>query len=347
MIVSPRMPVSLHTHKGVQLYQFNPEQQIGLSWGRELRQVSQCQITVPTPAAYGQMLDIQPWVHWITVWQENGKDVLWRGPVQHIAANRETIALSCRDVSIHYQKTRTPLTKKWDAADPSTIANELWIQMLEDKGINVAPIVRPDPLGDRFDYAATRDAVMMEENIQELTQKGLRWCVVAGVPILGPMPLRSIGALGEQHFTGKGLTLVRDGANTYNDVVLRAADVIARGREHIEGQNLQSIVNVDDMFGVSNANKAVRQYLREVGKIRDALVVPPDAELHPDAPISIDQLIPSTRFTVTGLGQTALMELKSMNVTCTPEKTSITVNLEGVNDEPPELTTISQQGVIT
>lgn len=344
MIVGHRQLVSLHTHKGVQLYQFNPEQQLGMSWGREMREVSQCQLSVPTMFARDQVPNLQPWVHWITVWQENGQDVLWRGPIQTIQADRETITLSCRDVSAYSQKTRTPLTKKWDATDPANIARELWEQMLADKGVNVKPIVRVDPLGDRFDYGCTMDAVMMEENIQELTQKGLRWSVVSGTPILGPMPLRSIASLGEQDFIGKGLQILRDGANTYNDVVLRAADVISRGRVDIPGQNLQTIVSVDNMFGVSNANKAVRQYLREVGKIRDALIVPPDAELHPDAPVNISQLIPSARFTVEGFGVLSLMELKSMRCTVTPEKVSVTVNMESVNDDLPELSTLSQKG---
>lgn len=152
-----------------------------------------------------QLPTIQPWVHWITVWDENATDVLWRGPIQSISANRTTVSMSVRDVSIYGQKTRTPITKKWDAADPAAIAAELWNRMLEDKGINVAPIVRPDPLGDRFDYSATYDSTMLESNISDLEQMGLRWTVVAGVPVLGPLPLKPIAAL---------LALVPDTATT-------------------------------------------------------------------------------------------------------------------------------------
>lgn len=343
MLVGDQL-ISLHTHKGVQMYQFTPDQQVSTTWGRELREVSQCQLTVPTPFAATQLPDIQPWLHWITVWADNAQDVLWRGPIQSVRANRSVLTISCRDVAAHYQRTRTPLTKRWDAADPAFIAEELWNKMLFDKGINVKPIVRPDPLGDRFDYAATYDAVMMEQNIQDLVQKGLRWTVVSGVPVLGPMPLKPVAALGENDFLGQGLSLLRDGAATFNDVVLRATDTISRGRVDIPGQNLQTIVNVDNMFGVSNADKAVRQYLREAGSIRDALIVPGDAELNPEAPVNISQLIPSARFTVEGYGLLALMELKSMQVASSSAGVKVTVNLESVNDDLPELTEIMQRG---
>lgn len=343
-VVTPRQIVSVHTHKGVQLHQFNPEQQLSLSWGRELRETSQCQLTVPTPFAANQLPNIHAWVHWVTVWEDNAREVLWRGPVQSLEADRETLSISARDVSaLVHQRQRTPLTKRWDAADPAAVADELWRLALENKGVNVEPVVRPDPLGDRFDYNAELDAVMMEQNITDLVQRGLRWTVVAGVPILGPLPLKPVTALGEQHFIGGGLKLLRDGANTFNNVVLRGADTISRAREHIPGQDLQTIVTVDDMFGVSNADKAVRQYVREHGRVRDALVVPPDAELHPDAPVTIKQLMPSARFTVEGYGLLSVMELQSVKVSVTPEGARVAVNLEGVNDDLPELSKIAAQ----
>lgn len=337
MIVSNEQIVSLHTAKGVQLHQFLANEQMSMAWSRELRQTSQCELSVPQQFAVNQLPDIVPWVQWITVWDNDGRDVLWRGPIQGVTATRSSLSITSRDPSAYYAKTRTPLTKRWDAIDPSVPAGAMWEQMAEDKGLNIEPIVRPDPLGDRFDVSLVRDSQMMEADIDNLVQMGLRWTVVSGVPILGPLPLRSVVALSEDDFIGGGLQLQRDGTQMANDVVLRGANVISRARLPIEGQNLQAIVNIDNMFGVSNADKAVRQYVRYAGQIRDTLVVPPDSELHPDAPVSIDQLIPSARFNVEAFGLLTQMELRSVKVSITPGKASVAVSMETVNDDLPEL----------
>lgn len=344
MIVSGQQIVSLHTHRGTQLYQFPPGQQIGVTWTRELREMSRCELQVPSVFAENQLPDIVPWLHWITVWEEKGQDVLWRGPILRVGGDRNSLTLSARDPAAYTSRTRCPLTKRWDAADPATIADEMWAAMIEDKGINVRPVVRRDPLGDRFDYKATKDQVMLDQVINDLVTMGMRWTVVAGVPYLGPMPFKPVAALGEHDFIGGGLQIVRDGASTFNDVIVRAADTISRARVNLPGQNLQTIVNIDNMFGVSNANKAVRQYVRHTGSIRDALVVPDGAELHPDAPVDITQLIPSARFTVSGYGLLTLMELISLKVTGSPTSSSVAVTMESVNDDLPELVDIAAQG---
>lgn len=343
MIVDGQPHVAIHTHRGVQLYQFLAGEQIGLSWSRELRQPSKCELQVP--ALYAEELPaIQPWVQWITVWDGRGREVLWRGPITRRARRRDSLTITAFDIGAYLRRTRCPLTKRWDATDPADIAREMWAAMIEDKNLNVRPFVQPDPLGDRFDFATVKDDTMLDQVIGDLVQMGLRWTVVGGVPYLGPMPLRPVAALGEHDFIGGGLELVTDGESTFNDVVLRAADTISRGRVDIAGQNLQTIVNVDNMFGVSNADKAVRQYVRHTGSIRDVVVVPSGAELHPDAPVSVDQLIPSARFTVQGYGLLTLQELQSMKVTCAPGSTSVAVSLESVNDDLPELVAIVGAG---
>lgn len=343
MIVTDEQVVSIHTHKGVQLFQFLPDEQMSMSWSREKSQTSVCDLIVPTPFATNQLPNLQPWVHWLTVWDGHGSDVLWRGPLQGVTATRKNLTLTARDPSAYYGKTRTPLTKRWEAIDPAVPAGALWEQMAEDKGLNIKPIVRPDPLGDRFDIDLVRDAGMVEADFQGLVQKGLRWYVVAGQPILGPLPLRAVASLGEDDFIGDGLQLQRDGSQTANDVVLRAADVISRARIDVPGQNLQAIVNVDDMFGVSNADKAVRQYVRYTGQVRDTLVVPEDSQLHPDAPVGIEQLMPTARFNIEAFGLLSLMELRSVKVSLTPSATTVSVSMESVDDDLPELVQLQRK----
>ncbi|AVO21333.1 minor tail protein [Mycobacterium phage Megabear] len=341
MIVSDEQMVSLETHRGVPLTQFLPDETMNLEWTRERSATSTCSITVPTTPG---MVDLLPWAHWVTVWDGDGQSVLWRGPFYNARKNRIATTISALDPSAHHRRTRTPLTKRWEAVDPCVPAAAMWEQLVEDKNLNIRPIVRPDPLGDRFDYALVRDAAMMEQDIADLVRLGLRWCVVGGVPILGPVSREPVAALTEEDFLGDGLELVRDGSQMYNDVVLRGADTIARARVDLPGQNLQTIVEIDDMFGASNADKAVRQFVRYTGAVRDTVEARDGTELHPEAPIRIEHLIPTARITVEAFGVVTLTEVRKVQVRVTPGRTSVSVGLDSVNDDLPELVELQQTG---
>ncbi|OMB79290.1 hypothetical protein [Mycolicibacterium conceptionense] len=329
--------VSVRTIHGVQLYQFLADGYTNLKWTRLLREVSTCEIQVPPQAGYVRIPDLTPWLHWVDVWDGNQRDLLWSGPIQRVEQGRNWLSLSARDAASLGARTRCPLTKRWDSADPAEVAAELWASMIEHHGLNLGPITRNDPLGDRFEFQCQADTKMVEEVVQELTDLGLYWSVVAGIPLLGPVKPDPVAALGEQHFLSD-LSVIRDGAATYNDVLLLAGNSRSRARVPMGGLNLQTIVRRDSMFGVSNADRAAVQAVRYSGAIRDAISVPRGAVLHPDAPLSMGQLVPSARVNVEAFGLLSTMELDGVTVTCTQGQSTVGVDLESVPpDDLPEL----------
>lgn len=342
-VISSEQIVSLRTASGKQLDQFLATHQESLKWTREQRQVSVLEMTVPSVIDADRM-DITPWLHWIDVFDAQGRELYWSGPIQRVSASRSRTSISARDMSALMTRTRCPLTKNWDAADPSKIAGELWAAMIAHHGLNTRAIERVDPRGDHFDFEAIADEQMMSATFDRLVGLGLHWTVVGGVPILGPAQLKSIVALGEDDFTGGEFSFVRDGSQTYNDVLLRGGDNLARASVPMGGLRLQTINNIDDMFGVSNVDRAAKQYVRYTGAIKDTLVLSDGAVLHPDAPLGISQLIPSVRFNVEALGVLQLMELQ--NVTVTGEG-AVALTLASVNDDLPELVEIAQKGAVT
>lgn len=343
-VVSPEQIVSLRTASGKQLYQFLAGHQESLKWTREQRQVSFCDMAVPGVIDSGRRLDITPWLHWIDVFDDQGRELYWSGPVQRVSAGRSRTAITARDLSALMTCTRSPLTKRWEAADPAEIAGEMWAAMIGHHGLNTRATQRMDPRGDRFDFQAAADEVMMSVSIDRLVELGLYWTVVGGVPILGPAPTKPVAALGEHDFIGGEFSIVRDGRESYNDVLLRGADNLSRASVPMGGLRLQTIVNIDDMFGVSNVDRAAKQYVRYTGAIKDTLVLSDGAVLHPDAPVDISQLVPSVRVTVEALGVVQLMELLNMTVT---GDGNVAVTLASVNDDLPELVEIAQKGVVT
>lgn len=326
--------VSLHTKRGVQLYQFLPDDQFSMKWTRELRQTSICHLAVPPRFAVS---DITPGLHWVSVWDDRGEQLLWTGEIQSVDGGRDNVLLECADASSLYQATRSPVSKRWEVADPADIADELWRAMIDLHGLHTKPIVRADPRGDRFDFQTVADEKMLDEVIRELTDLGLFWSVVAGVPILGPVQFGAVTTLGEDDFVGGGLRVKRDCRRLFNDVLLQAADGTARARVEAGGLNRQTILTQDSIFGVSNADRAVRQAVRFLGSMRDAVTVPDGAVLAPGAPLGIEHCIPSARVVIDAYGMRTLMEIRRVTVTRTSDSETVALGLESVNDDLPEL----------
>lgn len=342
MIVTDNQVISLHTYSGVQLAQFGPSDQVGLKWTRDLREVSQCDLSL----AAGEIgvADVVPWLHWVSVWDLDRTALLWTGPVLKATESLSGVTLTCRDIGSLMARTRAPITKAWSTADPSRIARELWLAMIEHHNVKSTPITRVDPEGDPFDFTVEADTKMLDSVMSDLVGLGLRWTVVAGTPILGPMPAEPIATLGEADFIGADIQVVRDGSVTYNDVLLRGADYSSRARVALSGLNLQTLVNADDMFGISNVDRAVKQYARHTASIRDALTLPSGITLHPDAPVSIDELVPSARFIIEARGLRSLMELETVEVTRGSGENTVSVSFESIT-ELPELAEVSSSGV--
>ena len=327
-VVTDEQIISLHTATGVQLYQFLPNQYLDMSWSRMQRDVSRCDVNLPPQVGLDQLPDIVPWFHWCSVWDGPRDVLLWSGPIQRASANRNGLSLSVRDHAAYLARTRDPITKRWDAADPAWIARELWADMLTAQGLNTKVIDRPDPEGDRFDFQVLTDEQMLDQTMGDLVDLGLFWTVVSNTPVLGPLPRTPVAVLGEEDFLGDGLTLVRDGSATFNDVLVRGPDNLARAREDYGGQNLQTIVNIDNMFGVSNVARAAQQYIRYTGQVRTTLELASGTYLHPDAPLGIDELMPSARFVIEAHGLRQLMELTSVEVARRQGETSVKVTMD-------------------
>lgn len=339
-VIDPRCYVSLHTYDGIQLDQYAPNQEMNVNWTRALRSTSTASITVPTPLLHHSLPDITPWLHWISIYPATGHEPLplWTGPILKSDGGRDSLKLSGFDCSKYMQYTRSPVTNQWSAADPADIAAELWASMISTHGLKARARVRRDPDGDPFDYETTADEKMLDVVMSDLVEKGLRWTVVAGTPHLGPQPRDPVSTLSEEHFVlpagSEGIRIVRDGTKSANDVMVRGTDVEAQQRVPLGGLNLQSLLTVDDVSKLSNVRRQLRQELRHTARIRDALILSGDTVLHPKAPVSIDELVPSARFVVEAYGLRVLMELESVSVTMAAGEASVSVSMENVVDLP-------------
>ncbi|BBY78872.1 hypothetical protein H7I53_17880 [Mycolicibacterium pulveris] len=335
-IVSDRQIVAIHTVTGTPVWQLLASGYTKLKWTRALREVSMCDVTVPVGIA--GVPDIVACLHWVSVWDEHGREMYWRGPIQRRERGRTWLHIAAGDpASLLREGTRCPITKRWESADPADIAAELFGAAIELHSLNLRVVVRPDPRGQRFDFNCVADDEMLTDTIGRLEGLGLYWTVAAGTLYLGPQPFEPVTALGEDHFVDGDPILIRDGTKMFNDVLLRAGDHVSRARVPMAGVTRQTIVRRDSMFGVSNADRAAQEAARYLGKVRDAVSVAPGTSLDPAAPISIAQMIPSARVNVEAYGQLSPNELDSVTVTVEKGVATVGIDLEPVNDDLPEL----------
>lgn len=125
MAIIGDMAVAVTTGSGTQLYPFGPEHMTDLRWTRSASEISVCELSVPQIHAPTPELEVAPWMHYVSVWDDRSK-MMWRGPVQRTVTEDGTTQITARDIGAFMAKTRTPMTNSWDAAMPTAIARELW-----------------------------------------------------------------------------------------------------------------------------------------------------------------------------------------------------------------------------
>lgn len=329
-IVDPFQEVSIHTADGVQIEQFHADEQTSLQWTRALREKSVCNLVAPTPPGVNPRTWITPLSYWMSVFDSTGTELYWTGPIVYSDGDRDSVTITGQDVSFFAAATNVPITKRYETAFPEDIAAELYGHIARQHNLRIRPITRRDPEGDPFDFQLKQDEQNVASVIEQLAGLGLYWSVVAGVPVLGRASSRAITAFSEQDFVEGGLKWVRDGRESFNEVLVRGAEDLARANLPMGGLHLQKIVNIEDMFAVGNVQRAADQHVRQTGFIRDALTVPDGAKLHPDAPVDIQHLVPSTRFNVEAFGLLQTMELEGIEVNVSSGDASVSVNLESV-----------------
>lgn len=337
--VMPETNISIHTVDGRTVGVFPCTSQKSVTWGREATEVSGCDITIHTQAEIELIEELRQWVHWATVWEDD--TAVWTGPLMKIRIRRDQTIVTCRDAATFMWRTRVPTTRTWVDTAPARVADELWQNMFELHGIRVTPHVLPG-ITDTFTLSAKADSRYLYQLMNDLTKVGLNWTIVAGRPVLGTFPTDAVAELSECDFM-TDLERLRDGTDTYNDIRVMGQNWAQTAVAPLAGLHLQRLVSLDDLFGSSNIQRATQQYARESARFRDVIEVPPGATLHPDAPVTMDDLIPGKVILVHSDNVVQPMRLDQLTVTTTDESREVQVTLVAVEAEG-EIATLTGGG---
>lgn len=316
--------VSVHTADGRSIGDFTCDTIASYKWGREDSEVSTAEIGVMTQGNPDLCEELRQWVHWITVWHDD--IAVWTGPIQGITLSRATTTISARDSSTFMYRTRVPITRTFTDTAPARIADTVWQAMNRLHGIRATPFVIPGVVNDTFTVAAVSDTKMLNSFMDDLVKVGLHWTVVAGRPILGVFPADPVAELAQCDFMVE-LQRRRDGTQTFNDVRVQGTNFSATATAPLGGLHLQTIVSMDDLSGAANIQRAALNQANKLAVLRDELVVPASASLHPQAPITLDDLMPGKAFIVHSDTISQVMRLDQVDVSGGSDSFDIQVTL--------------------
>lgn len=322
--------MSVHTVDGRMIGDFPCNIITAFQWGREQNEVSTASYDVGGLDAVDLAHEIIPWVHWTTIWHDG--EPVWTGPIQSAKGTRNSATISARDTATLLWRTRVPVTRTWTDTHTEDIAFDLWQQMLQLHKVRATPVVLSEVVRKSFTITAKAEQRMLNQVIDDLAKVGLIWTVVAGRPVLGVFSRDPVVSLEECDIMAE-LEWLRDGSQTFNDVRVQGQNWAQTAVADLAGLRLQTLVSMDDMFGASNIQRATLQYAQDSARIKDQLVVPGSASLHPQAPVSLNDLVPGKVWAVHTDTASQLMRLDQVSVTGSPGSIDVQVGLVALEQQ--------------
>lgn len=293
-------------------------------WRRESTETSGATLEVFTEGDPQLMEELRQWVHWLTIWHDDTP--VWTGPIWSIRLTRARTTITARDASIFMWRTRVPITRTFADTAPARIADPLWRSMLQLHGIRTTPVVLPGVAESTFTISAQADSKFLYQLMDEIVRVGLVWTVVAGRPVLGTFPREAVAELYECDFMVE-LERLRDGSTIYNDVRVQSQNSAATAVVPLAGLHLQNLLSMDDLRGASNTQRAALHNAQDSARLRDDLVIPSGASLHPQAPVTLEDLIPGKVIAVHYEDISQLMRLDAVVVSGSPEQFDVQISL--------------------
>lgn len=283
----------------------------------------------------GEMEDLHPWVHELTIYRDG--DLVWQGPVIEVRGLADAVIIRAVDVFEWLDQLANTFRISYygDEADPRgrRAGTILYIAYNHIRlNLNESSLSVPPDYPGIMDYLTTRDVVgapviSVEKDgstdtgvwteylgtiLREWTKRGLNWTTVGRRLVLQYAPDRTVLPTARLSFDdfNNNMEIIRDGAQvaTYALATTKRENNVSEGTTVGTGRvgtaygRIDRIVNINDE-NVSDAEllEAAREELR--GRYPAPLEIVAgrgSSELSPEAPITIDELVPGTRVDVEG-----------------------------------------------
>ena len=315
-----------------------------LAWGRVQDDTSTAEVQVSLTGDDGEtccelLSQVRSWHDNLTIFRDPG-GLVWEGPLVELEYHRDTAIIRARDVSawLDVRLVAPAIDHTTETGDGPRDLTQIAREVISSSFARDEPCVEVDYENTGIAGARKIDAwsTYAGDALRDLARTGLDFTVLGRRIIVGLTTdggRDPIGPLSEEHFKAD-LAVIEKGLEAGNFWYVEGNDAAVHG----------SYGGPDPYFGLQE-QRAKEDSIRDSGwATTDAvqrwhvthhpplyLVVPPDAQLAPEAPADIRRLIPGTLVNVDVRSLcrpvVAVQRLNSVSVTVTPEHEKVAVSL--------------------
>lgn len=318
--------VALHWQGGDRVFTYL-DKVVSVGWGRERSSVSTCTVELSKPevgaACLEKLAQVWPWVHEVTVYRDG--QAVWQGPVvRYPKETRTSITITAKDVARWLGVRLLRQNRKLQGADLADIGRAAIGSALAVRDPNILAHVVARPTGEVADRTIRAYSRTGADELDEIAGQGLDWTAVGRTLYLAPpatdqtppqAQLRSLDLLGDVEVEANG--------EEYASLVYAAPQAQEGVWQHVEGVGgaspyfglVEYVVQTSipwqrddngdfqpsgqDGMGEAETNKALRRAARQrheqVSRPPIAVRCPDQAQLSPEAPVSLERLVPGAR----------------------------------------------------
>ncbi|MFB7845530.1 hypothetical protein ACFC34_00640 [Streptomyces sp. NPDC056053] len=343
-----------------------------ISWGRTADDVSEATVTLARCGPCHEIEDIHPWVHELTIYRDG--ELVWQGPVRRVRVRRNEVIIEALDVVAWLDRLNNTFRVDYSTTTPDSmgrrkgtivyIARNHIRLALEESALSVPP-----------DYPAIMDYIVADESglptikvekdgssnttiwteylgtmLREWNDRGLHFTTVGRSLVLRGWPTENTPAqarisLGD--LVGE-VEVVRDGepAATYAFATTQQGEDISKGLTVGTGRTgtpygrLDTIVRIqEDDPTEADLRSAARDALAGRYPAPMVIQIPQSAQLAPQAPLLMAQLVPGERVDIYDDEHCFALEqgfaLSDMEVTWDGSRERVSVGLIPLDQEVP------------
>lgn len=286
---SGRYQSSLVDRSGATVLHLPSDELVSGTWARTLSDTSQATAITDRRDAG----DLEPWAHTLVHYRDGRP--CWRGPVFKVDTVGSRTTITARDLSARFARRMARVFMAYEGLDAALVAQLL---MLAELGNDDPDLVVPNLMAANAGYVAS---ITVDPNapdtvaaaLQQLAEAGLTWTVVGGRLLLGRLVhKRETSQLTDAHFVGE-LPVSKDGAATVTDATVTGKGCVGRWRTDAPATGALEVLEKRDALTTIEQCVAAARSLVEAGAATPRVVsLPSGAVLRPEAPVSVEQLIP-------------------------------------------------------
>lgn len=309
-----------------------------IEWGRVLDDTSSATVQAGAGCC-GEILEsqVRPWSHTLAIYRKVQGSVgygrVWSGPVMAIR-DRDALTLEARDLSAWCDHRLVHDDHDHVAEDLADIYQSLWDDAMAPDPVPdyTLSLTASGTTGDR--QVLTDSHTLAGDPLRELGRTGLDWTVLDRVQIVGPSEIDTpaVATLIDSHFVGDPEVVV-DGSTQANlwyvsgsgggaegDEVSGFASVSPGADGLLESVASESSI-LDDLSADENAQTRLDRSSMPQRYVTDA-------DLHSDAPVPMERLIPGARVRLALTGRCLPVRtterLSSVKVTASRDGNAVT-----------------------